>query len=267
MDILIPEGAQASCWPDLRGASAEEAVQSVGVWYHTIELSEDLTTDGVYDMRPYLGEYAMPSLEGRSLLDVGSSNGFFSLQWESLGAHVTAVDLPSYKDHDFPAWYLERRLAEMSPEELSRIDWNQLHGGFAVASALRNSKVQKKLMSIYELESLGRSRFDVVFCSNVLVHTRDPLLALSGMFQTAKSGSQLVLATPIVDQEVNGALPANFMGLYDQPAFWVPTLETLRAWCRFAGWERVETIGSFFCKRVGGDRQGDQVGVVHAWKA
>ena len=161
----------------------------------------------------------MPNLEGRSLLDVGSSNGFFSLLWESLGAQVTAVDLPSYKDHDFPAWYLERRLAEISPEELSRIDWNQLHGGFSVASALRQSKAQKRLMTIYELESLGRSRFDLIFCSNVLVHTRDPLLALSGMYQTAKSGSQLALATPIVDQEVSGAQPANFLGLHDQPAF------------------------------------------------
>lgn len=244
--------------------SAADAVASVGTWYHTIELPDGIVTPGVYDMRPYLHEYGLPDLDGRALADVGSSNGFFSFSFEAMGAQVQAIDLPSYKEHDLPSWYRQKRLATLTDREVEAYDWNELHGGFEVARHLLGSKVVKNCRSVYELEGFRDADFDVVFCSNVLVHVRDPILALQGMRALAKPGGTLCVATPVLDQEHESIDAASFVGLPEQPAFWVPSPRTLMSWCRFVGWRDVEFVGTYFCKRVRGDEQGDWVGVVHA---
>ncbi len=63
-------------------------------WYHTIEFPDNLTSAGVYDHRSALKFYGFPkNLKGKSVLDVGAADGFFSFEFEKRGAKsVLAID-------------------------------------------------------------------------------------------------------------------------------------------------------------------------------
>lgn len=71
-----------------------ESYLSAFYWYHTIDIGGTLT-DGRFDHRPYLDRYDFPeSLDGKSVLDVGCADGFFSFESERRGAgSVLAVDV------------------------------------------------------------------------------------------------------------------------------------------------------------------------------
>ena len=48
-------------------------------WYHSFDLGQGLQIEGEFDLRPHLDRYGIPAdLTGRTVLDVGASNGFFS---------------------------------------------------------------------------------------------------------------------------------------------------------------------------------------------
>lgn len=87
------------------------------VWYHTIELTPDFTTKGIYDWRPYWDKFAFGDLRGKTVLDVGAGDGFFSFEFERRGAKVTALDIPSQEDRDNAKIGVKR---EYSAEVLQR---------------------------------------------------------------------------------------------------------------------------------------------------
>lgn len=262
MRFNIP-GVDCSAWPDVDSSSVEKLVASVGTWYHTIELPGALTP-GFYDMRKYVDDYRLPNMDGLEVLDVGSSNGFFSFLFESRGAKVTAVDLPSYRDHDYPKCVIERKVAELGDAALSLVDWNELHGGFLVAHHALRSKVERVLTPLYGLPAALEPKFDIVFCSNVLVHLRDPIAALEAIRAVVKPGGRVIVATPILHQDYGDASPANFIGFVDGPAWWVPAPRTLRRWHEVVGFSDIELVNTFDTQRVRGDMQGGHIGVIHA---
>ena len=76
---------------DLRAAVAAQG------WFHTIDLGGGLVTDGRDESPRKLGWIGLPSdLRGRSVLDVGAWDGFFSFECERRGAdRVVALDGPA----------------------------------------------------------------------------------------------------------------------------------------------------------------------------
>lgn len=243
-------------------AQVEELIRSVGVWYHVLELAPGVMTPGMYDMRPTLPHYAFPaSLAGRDVLDVGASNGFFSFHFERLGARrVVATNLPSYRLHDYPAWYRDKRLAELRPEELARIDHDESTGGFEVARRCLGSKVESLLTTIYEVPNATRERFDFAFCGSVLVHLRDPVLGLEAIREVLVPGADLIVSTS-VDLTQPDQSYALFNGKPEQVSWWVASPECLVRMGRMAGFVDVRWMGSF----VAASRHGftDNLGVVH----
>src|SRR5262249_52487216 len=78
----------------------EQAVAALD-WYHTIDLGDGIVTPGVFDLRPIVPQFGIPDrLDGKTVLDVGPGNGFFSFLLEDRGAAVTTVELPSWGAHD-----------------------------------------------------------------------------------------------------------------------------------------------------------------------
>jgi tRNA (mo5U34)-methyltransferase len=120
-------------------------------WYHIIEVSPGVTTPGRYDPRPVLDTMGFPeSLAGKSVLDIGTCDGFFAFEAERRGAaRVLATD---------------RHPAD--------------HLGFAVARDLLGSKVEYAIASVYDLTPERFGTFDVVLFPGVLYHLRHPLLAI-----------------------------------------------------------------------------------------
>jgi tRNA (mo5U34)-methyltransferase len=100
-------------------------------------------------------------------------------------------------------------------------------------------------MSIYDAtpEALG-GRFDLVFCGSVLIHLRDPMLALERM--AGLCGDRLILADeysrrlswlPFVAAEFRGETPWS--------TWWRPTPSAWLAMVRVAGFEDVRRHGKF----------------------
>lgn len=150
-------------------------------WYHIIELPDGRVTKGTYDLRPFLSKYGFPeSLEGKTVLDVGASDGFFSFEFERRGANVFAVDTHAYNG----------RLG-IDPSPFARDEYikkyAKLTGGNRLlkVKGMTGSKVKFRYLSVYDLESLGR-KFDIVFCGDLIGHLKNPLMALENLRSATK---------------------------------------------------------------------------------
>lgn len=140
--------------------------QQTGQWYHTLEINGH-TTDGMYDLRPYLRRYCFPSsLRGKRVLDVGPADGFFSFHFESLGAEVTALE--AYENQHFRE-----------------------------AKEALGSKVEYRISDVYDLNGREWGLYDLVFCSTVLCHLSDPFRALANMKAVLACGGCFICSTPV----------------------------------------------------------------------
>jgi tRNA (mo5U34)-methyltransferase len=205
-------------------------------WYHTLELP-GLTTEGLFDMRPYVPQYGLPaSLAGKRVLEVGTWDGFWAFELERRGAaEVVAIDLDDERDLDWPP---RRRTPNT---DLVRGQ------GFRIAKELLDSKVERVVCSVYDAlpEELGT--FDLVFCGSVLLHLRDQLLALERIANLTKPGGVFVSAEEY--EPVTDMVPfpmARFRGNRDKAVvFWVPNRRGWRSMLWHAGFDRVEQVKRF----------------------
>src|SRR5689334_19854227 len=80
-------------------------VESVPVWWHAIDLGEGVVTPGT---RAWTMEtLGVTDLTGKTVLDIGAWDGYFSFEAERLGAsrvvaldhYVWALDLEGWREH------------------------------------------------------------------------------------------------------------------------------------------------------------------------
>jgi tRNA (mo5U34)-methyltransferase len=221
-------------------------------WYHTQELAPGLVTPGMFDLRPYVERYGIPDdLSGMRALDIGTFEGFWAFELERRGAEVTALDIDRLQDLDWPP--------RLRPAEDGRRG-----EGFRLAREALGSSVERVGMPVYEatVEKLG-GRFDLVFCGSVLIHVRDPMLALERM--AALCRSRLIIA-----EEYSRRLEliprlrvAEFRGETPWMTWWRPNIRTWLAMVRCAGFEDVR-VHSRFNMRFREKRGGVPHVVVHA---
>jgi tRNA (mo5U34)-methyltransferase len=152
-------------------------------WYHTIELADGLVTEGMFDHRPVVGRYLLPTdLSGKRCLDVGTMDGFWAFEMERRGAaEVLAADVADVDDLDWPPLWRSRVEPTLDETKEAR---------FRLAHNALGSHVQRIERSVYELgPDLGE--FDLVFCGDLLVHLKDPITAIERMRSVCR-GSAIV---------------------------------------------------------------------------
>lgn len=179
-------------------------------WFHTIDLGHGRITDGVYDIRPILDIHGFDeSLAGKSVLDVGASDGFYAFDFEKRGAEsVLAIDTNVY-DGSIPTdvspakrkQYADKYLREKEEFERFKDVYSTLglngSNKLVVLADYLDSIVTFQQNSIYELENMDRE-FDLVFCGGLFGHLKHPLLAIE---QLRSVTSERCIIT------LNGALP------------------------------------------------------------
>lgn len=138
-------------------------------WYHTIDLGNGLVSRGANDYRAIVDSYGIPeSLAGKTALDVGTFDGFWAFELERRGAdRVTAIDVARIGDFDWTP--LIRPSLGAGADRASN---------FELAKAMRGSRVERRICSVYDLSPRTVGTFDVVFCGDVLLHLFNPLQAL-----------------------------------------------------------------------------------------
>lgn len=234
----------ASVAPGVRRSEASQVGDSTQLrerfgaitWYHTQELAPGLVTPGMFDLRPLIGNYGIPDdLSGKRVLDVGTFEGFWAFELERRGAEVVALDIDRLQDLDWPP-----RLRPAEDEQRGE--------GFQLAKEALGSKVERVGSTIYEAtpEKLGGT-FDLVFCGSVLIHVRDPMLALERM--AALSHGRLILA-----DECSRRLrfipfaAAEFRGETPWMTWWRPSVRTWLSMIRCAGFDDVGKHSTFDMK-------------------
>jgi tRNA (mo5U34)-methyltransferase len=124
-------------------------------WFHTIDLGNGVRTPGQKDTPSEVSLFQIPSdLTGKTVLDVGAYDGFYSFEAERRGAaRVVASDSWTWNWHGSDA----RR-------------------NFDLAHEVLQSTVEPVVVSVEELcpETVG-GVFDVVLFLGVLYHAPDPI--------------------------------------------------------------------------------------------
>ena len=242
----------------------KKRVAAIETWYHRIDLGDGIETPGHFRMADYLRYYHLPErLDGKRVLDVGASTGFFAYEFERRGAaEVVAVELPSWVDHDWTPRY-RREFASKSAPERQHIDREAMFDGFTVVGAALGSKrVRRIFKTIYELSSDELGTFDIVFSGAMLMHVRDPILGIQRMRECCRPDGRLVVSISTTMADATEPL-ARFVGAWDQCNWWQMSPKALDAVLTCCDFGTIENRDSYTLQDVTG-RFFDPTYVCHA---
>lgn len=164
----------------------------------------------------------MPAdLTGKSVLDVGAWDGFFSFEAERRGAaRVLATDafvwgLPGMK------------------------------GGFDLAKTALNSKVEERLIAIEDTSPETVGMFDLVLFLGVLYHLPHPFLGILRLASVTKTMAIIETYVDLIDVPRPAMVFYPGRTLNDDPTnYWGPNPACVVSMCKEAGFREVRAIQS-----------------------
>jgi tRNA (mo5U34)-methyltransferase len=191
-------------------------------WFHQIDLGRGIVTPGVDRSAKKLQELRLPErLTGKSFLDIGAWDGFFSFEAERRGAaRVLATDSFTWQGKG----------------------WGS-KAGFESARQILGSKIEDREIDVLELSPETVGTFDVVLFSGVLYHMRHPLLAL----ERAASVTRELLIIETATDLLWHRSPA--MAFYpgterdgDQTNWWGPNIACIIGMLRCCAFTRIDVV-------------------------
>jgi tRNA (mo5U34)-methyltransferase len=191
-------------------------------WYHSIDLGDGIVTPGVDDSPARLARLDLPqSLNGRTVLDIGAWDGFFSFECERRGAsRVLAVDSYSWQGS---GWGTK--------------------AGFELAREALGSRVEDLDIDVLDLSPERVGTFDVVLFLGVLYHVPNPLLALEKVASVTRG--TLIVETVVDLLGVNRPAAVFYPGTElnrDPTNWWGPNPPAVVGMLKTVGFDRVRTV-------------------------
>ncbi|HEX2038338.1 MAG TPA: DUF1698 domain-containing protein [Acidimicrobiales bacterium] len=222
-------------------------------WHHAIDLGHGVVTPGQAGAGTIPLD-TLPDVTGRSVLDVGAWDGFYSFHVERAGAaRVVALDHYAWcVDLDARAAYWDRCRAEgvlpdQSKDETEFWRGDDLPGrrGFDLAKEVLGSAVEPYVadFTVADLDDLGA--FDVVLYLGVLYHMKEPLTALERLRRVTKEVAVIETEAVWVRHHEHERLLAFYPGdelSADFGNWYAPNEAGLHALCRAAGFSRSVTV-------------------------
>jgi tRNA (mo5U34)-methyltransferase len=224
-------------------------------WYHTLDLGDGVVTEGMFDHRPVLDRYLLPSdLSGKRCLDVGTMDGFFAFELERRGAsEVVAVDLEDPEKLDWPRSLREQVVKTLDIEKGQR---------FQLAKEALGSRVERVLRSVYDLgPNLGE--FDFVFSGDLLVHLKNPIQALESMRSVCRGST--TICNPIMRVRFGRRRALAELDGIDEFQWWLPSQAALERMMLAAGFSRVDAGAPFDLPATSGGTWRGLRGVVRGY--
>ena len=208
-------------------------------WYHTIELGGGLVTPGWFDTRSVAPKLPIPlSLEGKRCLDVGTFDGFWAFEMEQRGGSVLAIDVVDPPKWDWPVGSEHAVVAEVAKR-------TKEGNGFEIARRALGSKVERQLVSVYDLDPATLGTFDFIYVGSLLLHLRDPVRALERV-RSVCTGSALIVDA--VDPELSIRMPGRAIAELDglgRPWWWRPSVRALEQMVKVGGFDQVRSTQKF----------------------
>jgi len=222
-------------------------------WFHSIDLGGGVTTRGMSDSGATLREDQLPSVTGKSVLDIGAWDGYYSFLSERLGAsrvvaldhYVWGVDMVARNKY-WTECFDSGTLADHSRDTTDF--WrSDLPGrrSFDFAAKALNSNVEPLMADFATADLTDLDVFDVVFYLGVLYHMKEPLTCLERLRSVTREvavvETQAVHYQGLEDHQLmlfyaGGEINVDFGNWY------VPTMSGLKAMLLAAGFSSVEII-------------------------
>lgn len=191
-------------------------------WFHRIDLGSGIITPGVDDSPAKLPHIKLPEdLTGKTVIDVGAYDGFFSFEAERRGAErVVAAD--------YFCWNLEG----MATKE-----------GFDIAHEALGSRVEDRMIRVEDLSPETVGQFDLVLYLGVLYHTPDPIRCLRRLRSICRE--RLILETHLDAEDYPRPAMVFYPGATlnnDRSNHWGPNRLAVKALLEEVGFSRVEVF-------------------------
>jgi tRNA (mo5U34)-methyltransferase len=208
--------------PPLEGLAAELLARAKQYyWFHSIDLGNGVITPGGKPLEVLRAEgeavFGPLDLRGKSVLDIGAWNGYFSFEAKRrLAARVLATD--------HHCW---------TPEVQGRIT-------FDLARDALNLEIESLDIDVPELTPDRIGQFDVVLFLGVLYHLVDPIRALHNVFALTKDVA--VVETHLDLQRLGRPAMVFYPGaeLNNDPTnWWGPNRECVEALLKLVGFRRI----------------------------
>jgi len=187
-------------------------------WWHSIDLGNGLITPGRVNSRLTLKNLHLPSLEGKTVLDVGAWDGFYSFECERRGAkEVLATD---------------------------SFEWGKRTGkqGFDYAKKALGSKVEGQVVDVLDLSRESVGQWDIVLFLGILYHMKHPLLALERVASVCKE--MLVLETH-TDARLYRKPSMVFYPKNESHNWWGPNVVCVREMLKEVGFKEVRLVARY----------------------
>lgn len=239
-------------------SDARDVIARHPEWYHSIELAPGVVTPGRAPLafwQEELRALQLPSLAGKSVLDVGAYDGFFSFSTERLGAaRVVALDHYAWSA-DMAAymreWRDSQRAGRLLPSPHRTAHWQPAalpgKAPFDAAHACLSSRVESVASDFMLTRASTIGTFDVVLFLGVLYHVEDMLGAIRRMREFTAPGGVCIIETEAM--EVPGAGSRALCEFFpfdelngDESNWWAPNREALVGLCRAAGFSSVAVL-------------------------
>jgi len=209
---------------------------SVPYWFHSIDLGGGVVTNGARsadDLARSLAELHLPDLSGKTFLDIGAWDGFYSFAAERLGARrIVALDHYVWKGVPRP-W--DRPLSDLPDKRL----------GFSVAHKALGSRVESWTADFTTMDLAELGTFDVVLFAGVLYHLQNPCEALQRVAQVTGELAVIETAAVFVPGFEEFALcefyETDQLGS-DATNWWAPNAKALCGMCRAAGFDTANVM-------------------------
>jgi tRNA (mo5U34)-methyltransferase len=202
-------------------------VERVPFWWHTIDLGDGVFTPGQSSLEEQnqRAQGIPSSLEGKTVLDIGCWDGFYSFLCEQRGATVMAID--DFQHRDFVR---SKYNTELTPGQ-----------GFRTAARCLKSSLKLNKGDFVRL----KDAYDVVLFLGVLYHQRHPLLALEHVSRLTRECA--VIETHYLSEEERPVLrfyPGTSLN-QDPTNFWGPSLSSLDLMLKDVGFRSVDLISTW----------------------
>ncbi len=241
----------------MNALTLSEQVAEVPFWWHSIDVGAGIVTPG--HATPEALQYTLEAarfpddFRGKTVLDIGAYDGFFSFEAERRGAQrVVALDhyvwerdiakcIAYWKDCS------ERGVSTNPAHTKQYVDPVNLPGKFAFDTAHRllESRVESVVVDFMEADLDKLGSFDVVVYLGVLYHMENPLAAMRRVAQVTKDLAIIGTQAIAIEGHENRALCEFYPGSEfnnDPTNWWAFTEKTLVGLCQAAGFSRVEVL-------------------------
>ncbi len=165
-------------------------------FYHTMDLPGMGTINGNWDLRSGLHEYlGKVNFRDKRVLDVGCASGILSFYVEQQGAEVISYDLSRDYGWDLVPFAKWGDYEQFIGKHKNTID--RLNNAYWLAHRLYNSKARVVYGPVYSIpQEIGF--VDVVIYGCILLHLRDPFLALQNGLRLTKE--TVIVSNPLPEE-------------------------------------------------------------------